>query len=53
VLPQFGFDAAHAAEAPFTCNERIDEETLAGVGRAVMLVVSGGSPARSSVDSDR
>jgi hypothetical protein len=34
VLPQFGFDPARAAEAPFVVNESIDEETLVGVGWA-------------------
>jgi hypothetical protein len=42
VLPELGFDAAHAAEAPFVVHERIDEETLVGIGGAVVLVVFGG-----------
>ncbi len=42
VLPEFGFDAAYAAEAPFVCDERVDEEALLGVGGAVLLVVLGG-----------
>jgi hypothetical protein len=42
VLPEDGFDAAHAAEAPLVCNERIDEETLVGIGGAVVFVVFGG-----------
>ena len=42
VPPKLGFDAAQAAEAPFVVNERVDEETLFRVGRAVMFVVFGG-----------
>ena len=36
VLPEDGFDAAHAAEAPFVVNESVDEESLGGVGRGVL-----------------
>ena len=42
VFPEDGFDTAHAAEAPFVCNERIDEETLVGIGWAMVFVVFGG-----------
>ena len=42
VVPQFGFDAAETAEAPFICNERVDEEALIGVGGGVVFVVFGG-----------
>jgi hypothetical protein len=42
VFPENGFDAAHAAEAPLVCNERIDEEALHGIGGAVLFVVFGG-----------
>ena len=42
VFPEDGFDAAHAAEAPFVVNEGIDEEALVGIGGAVVLVVFGG-----------
>ena len=42
VLPENGFDAAHAAETPFVVNERIDEFTLGGIGRSVVLVILGG-----------
>ena len=38
-LPELGFDAAHAAEAPFVVNEIVDEEALLGVGGCVQLVV--------------
>ena len=41
-LPEHGFDAAHAAEAPFVVNEGVDEEGLAGIGGAVVCVVTGG-----------
>ncbi len=41
VFPEDGFDTAHAAEAPFVCNERIDEEALVGIGGAVVFVVFG------------
>jgi hypothetical protein len=41
VFRENGFDAAHAAEAPFVCNERIDEEALDGIGGAVVFVVFG------------
>src|SRR6202041_3035246 len=40
--PEFGFDAAQAAEAPFVVDHGIDEETLIGVGGAVEFVVFGG-----------
>ena len=40
-LPQIGFDAAQAAEAPFVVDEGIDEETLVGIGRAIEFVVFG------------
>jgi len=42
VVPQFGFDAPQAAQAPLVMDEGIDEEPLDGVGRAVLLVVLGG-----------
>jgi hypothetical protein len=42
VFPENGFDAAHAAEAPFVVNEGIDEEALVGIGGAVVLVEFGG-----------
>jgi hypothetical protein len=41
-LPEFGLDAAGAAEAPFVVNQGIDEEALVGIGGAVMFVVFGG-----------
>jgi hypothetical protein len=41
VFPELGFDAAQAAEAPFVVYKRIDEETLAGIGGAVMFVIFG------------
>ena len=41
-IPEVGFDAAHAAEAPFVVNQSVDEEALAGIGRVVMLMVFGG-----------
>jgi len=42
LFPENGFDATHAAEAPFVVNQGIDEEALVGVGGAVVLVVFGG-----------
>ena len=42
VLPELGFDAAQAAEAPFVVNQRVDKEALIGVGGVVMFVVFGG-----------
>ena len=42
VFPENGFDAAHAAEAPFVVNEGIDEEALVGIGGVVVFVVFGG-----------
>jgi hypothetical protein len=42
VLPENGFDAAHAVEAPFVVNEGIDEEALVGIGGAVVFVIFGG-----------
>jgi hypothetical protein len=42
VFPEDGFDAAHAAKAPFVVHKRIDEEALVGIGGAVMFVVFGG-----------
>jgi hypothetical protein len=41
-LPEAGFDAAHAAEAPFVVNQGVDEKALMGIGGAVMFVVLGG-----------
>jgi hypothetical protein len=41
-LPQLGFDAAQAAEAPFVADEGVDEEALFGVGGAVMFVIFSG-----------
>jgi hypothetical protein len=41
-LPEAGFDAAHAAEAPFGVDQGIDQEDLIGIGGAVMFVVFGG-----------
>jgi hypothetical protein len=41
-LPELGFDAAGAAEAPFVVYERVDEEALVGIGGAVVFVVFGG-----------
>jgi hypothetical protein len=41
-VPELGFGAAHAAEAPLAVDEGIDEETLIGIGGAVVLVVFGG-----------
>ena len=40
-LPELGFDAARAAEAPFVVHERVDEEALIGIGGTVMFVVFG------------
>jgi hypothetical protein len=37
-----GFDAAHAAEAPFVVNQGFDEEELLGIGGVVVFVVFGG-----------
>ncbi|MGA3238232.1 MAG: hypothetical protein ABSG03_18220 [Bryobacteraceae bacterium] len=42
VVPEIGFDAACAAEAPFVVDERVDQEALIGVGGAVVFVVFGG-----------
>jgi len=42
VAPELGLDAAHATEAPFVRNERIDEEALLGVSGAVLFVRFGG-----------
>jgi hypothetical protein len=41
-LPEIGFDGAEAAEAPFVVDKGVDEETLSGVGRAVLFVEFGG-----------
>ena len=41
-VPEFGFDAAQTAEAPFVIDDGIDEEAFVGVGRAVEFVVFGG-----------
>ena len=41
VFPENGLDAPHTAEAPFVVNERVDEEALVGIGRAVVFVVFG------------
>jgi hypothetical protein len=41
-LPELGFDAAGAAEAPLVVNQSIDEEALVGIGGAVVFVVFGG-----------
>jgi len=41
-LPELGFDATEAAEAPLVGNERVNEEALAGVGGVMVLVVFGG-----------
>jgi hypothetical protein len=38
-IPEVGLDAAHAAEAPFVVDERVDQEALLGIGGAVLLVV--------------
>ena len=40
--PEVGFDAAHAAEAPFIVYKGVDEEALVGIGWVVMFVVLGG-----------
>jgi hypothetical protein len=37
-LPEFGFHAAEAAEAPFIVYKGVDEEALGGIGRAVLFV---------------
>ena len=42
LFPENGFDAAHAAEAPFVVNEGIDEKALVGIGGVVVFVVFGG-----------
>jgi len=42
LFPNFGFGAAHAAEAPFVLNEGFDEGVFGGIGREVLLVVFGG-----------
>jgi hypothetical protein len=42
VVPEVGFDASRAAEAPFVVDERVDQEALIGIGGAVVFVVFGG-----------
>ena len=37
LFPENGFDAAHAAEAPFVVNESIDKEALLGISGVVMF----------------
>jgi hypothetical protein len=44
VVPELGFDATQAAEAPLVVNESVDEEALVGIGGVVMLVIFGGEP---------
>jgi hypothetical protein len=41
-IPKVGFDATHAAEAPFVVNESVDEEALIGIGGVVVFVVFSG-----------
>jgi hypothetical protein len=41
-FPELGLHAPYAVEAPFVCNERVDEETLFRIGGAVLPVVLGG-----------
>jgi hypothetical protein len=41
-LPEIAFDGVEAAEAPFVVDEGVDDETLSGVGGAVLFVEFGG-----------
>jgi hypothetical protein len=34
VVPEFGFDVAQTTQAPLVVDERVDEETLGGIGGA-------------------
>jgi len=42
MFPENGFNAAHAAEAPFVVDESVDKFALRGTGGAVLLVILGG-----------
>jgi len=42
MLPEDGFDAAHAAETPFVMDESVDELALSGIGRLMLLMILGG-----------
>jgi hypothetical protein len=41
-IPEVGFDAAHAAKAPFALHQDVDEDALLGIDGAVVFVVFGG-----------
>jgi hypothetical protein len=41
VLPELGLDAAEAAQLPIGGDERVDQATLGGIGRLVLVLILG------------